>query len=169
MMLLLVLLLAIAQDRPAAKTAMPAELRFAWPENVQATVESQRTKEQREGATVKSKSIVRTRYRMHVMPRAKGGLIRFSEHALMEPKLAGAPAKDVAQALATLTPSIVVDAEGTFEGIEDVETLRRYIDALVAPLKKQTPGAELDELSRVLTSDLVKCRPRGQPRWRDRT
>lgn len=151
-MLLIVLLLSIPQDKPAAKPSAPAELKFAWPDRIEAMVETDRSKEQREGTTVKKKSLVRTRHRMQVLPHTKGRLIRSTGHELLEPAVATAPGQDIGQVLSSLSPSIVVDNEGSFESVEDVETLKKVLESLVAPTRQRVAGTELEKVVKALTS-----------------
>ena len=151
-MLLIVLLLGIPQDKPAAKPST-AELKFAWPERIEATVETERSKEQREGTTVKKKSFVRTRHRMQVQPHTRGRLIRSTGHELLEPAVATVPGQDIGQVLSSLSPSIVVDNEGTFDSVEDVETLKKVLESLVAPTRQRVAGTEFEKMINALTSE----------------
>ena len=149
-----VLLILSAQlSYPQTKPPAPQELKFAWPERIEAVVETERSKEQREGTTVKKKSLVKARYRMQVEPHAKGRILRFTQHEILEPKVDGLPAQDVAQLLTSLSPSFVITTDGEFAGVQDIEALTATIEKMVAPIRKEAAGTGIDEMLKGITSE----------------
>lgn len=152
-LLLLLLVLAVAQDKPAAKTDAPGELKFAWPEKITASVETERHKEQRRTGAAPKVTKVSMRYRMVVDPHAKGRLIRFDDYALRTPFGSAPAAADISQVLSVLQPSLVITHEGAFESVQDIAALRSAMSALVGGLKTEKVPAGVKELIATLTSD----------------
>ena len=155
MLLPLLLVLAIPQGKPPAKpAAAAAELKFAWPERIEASVETERHKEERRGTTAPKVTTVKMRYRMGVEPHPKGRLIRFSDYTLLGPSTAQPAGEDVSQVLTLLQPSVIVSAEGAFQSVQDIAGVRAAMLELVGGVKGTQDGpAALKELMANLTSE----------------
>jgi hypothetical protein len=121
------------QSPPKPPTA--TELRFAWPENITAMVETERTKVRNRG-TESKRTTLRLRYRMQVLPDAKGRLIRYRDYEILEPLVPAKDTEGLSQMLSALLPNIVVNVDGSFARVEDIAPLREFVKALAQPLAK---------------------------------
>ena len=149
------LLILVLGPYAGQATPKPVEvLRFAWPENLTATVDDERRKELRQGTQEPKISITKVRFRMRSDQHPKGRVIRHTDHALIGENLDAQTAEAVSQIAASLVPSVVVTNSGEYVGIEDVESLRRAMIGMIAPENKDPqkvpPGVR--ELIAAITS-----------------
>lgn len=147
-------LLSQAAPRPA-----PDALRFNWPKDLTARVETEKTRERSTGTTTTTTN--KYSYRMRALPHPDGLVVRYDEF-----KFDGAAAPEVAafaEMLASIVPNLVVDPEGAFLRVEDITPLRNTVTEL---LRRGLKGEELppkmaDLVSR-LTSEEVLSSLAGQ-------
>jgi hypothetical protein len=148
---LLVLTLAL-QAIAFAQQPSVAELRFGWPRDLAARVDTERTRERQ--AETKTSTTIRASYRMTVSPHAEGLVIRYDDFNVAE----GAPgdAAAAAEALSLLVPSLVVSEAGDFRRVEDLGPMKDMVGQLIAGLNQKTnTPAGLKALLAQLGSDQV--------------
>src|SRR5262245_14117013 len=108
-------------------TTGPRELVFNWPVGIEATVETERSRERTGTVNVPPKP-VKAVQRMRVLPHPDGRLIRFE---MTDKSLGGSSAENakVLEALQGILPSFVVSPAGDLIKIEQLAELRATIHA----------------------------------------
>jgi hypothetical protein len=150
-LLLLTFMLAFPVAAPGGQTAAPATLQFDWPRDLTATIETERTRERRAGAT--TSTTVRASYRMTVSPHAEGLLVKYDQFKV--PGSAGDAAAAV-EALSMLVPNLIVSTDGAFRRVEDLGPMKAAVHALLGSISgKGNVPAGLKTLLAQLGSDEV--------------
>ena len=140
--------------RPAGEV-----LRFNWPKDLTARVETQKTRERTSDKT--AATTTKWSYRLRAVPHPEGMVIRYSDF-----KFDGVSASEVsgaAEMLSAVVPSVVVDRAGVFLRVEDIAPLRATMLELFRGLNKadELPPGIADVMSR-LTSEEVLTSLAGQ-------
>ena len=143
--------------------AAPAELRFNWPKDLTARVDTEKTRERQIGGASTSTTF-KASYRLRASPHPDGLRIGYDDF-----KIDGAPPAEtaaVSEMLTSILPTLIVDPQGAFLRVEDIAPLKATVARLFEPLQKTRdlpPGAQ-ELVSRLLT-DQVLTNLAGQE-WR---
>ena len=149
---ILAVTLALQAAAFAQRPVSVTELRFAWPSDLTARVDTERTRERQ--ADTKTSATIRASYRMTVSPHVEGLVIRYDDFKVG----AGAPgdAAATAEALSLLVPSLIVSDAGDFRRVEDLGPMKALVGQLIGTLNQKgsvPPG--LKALLAQLGSDQV--------------
>lgn len=156
-LLLLPLWLALFFQIPSAKSPSSTEtLRFNWPKDLTARVETEKTRERRSTSTTTTS--MKASYRMRVSPHPEGLVVRYDEF-----RIDGAPPAEMgaaSEALMAMIPSLIVDAEGGFKRVEDIAALKAAVAAMFEPIQKQSGGLPKgleDFMGQFLTEEVLSA------------
>ena len=139
----------------------PAALRFSWPTDLAARVETEKTRERHTGGPPTSNTL-RIAYRMRALPHAEGLQIQYDEFRMKD--VAPTEAAGVAEVLTAFVPNLIVDSGGHFVGVKDLASLRDAMSTMLAPAQKAAGDlpAGMKELLSKLTSEEVLTSLAGQ-------
>jgi hypothetical protein len=130
-------------------------LRFNWPTDLTARVETEKTRERQTGTTTKS-TTTRFSYRMRAVPDSRGLQINYEQFTLD-----GVPPREAAGAadlISAMVPSLIVDDRGQFVGVRDIAALKTAMTAIFEPLQKthaDMPAGLNDLLSKLLDEEVL--------------
>jgi len=129
-MKLLAISLALFLLGQTAPAPAAAELRFDWPRDLVARVDTERTRERRADTT--KTTTVRASYRMRVSAHPEGLAVSYDEFAMQ-----GAPEAEqsaIVDAVTAMSPDLIVGPGGDFLRVGDIARLRAAVNEMVAPL-----------------------------------
>ena len=133
----------------------PETLRFNWPKDLTARVETEKTRERHTGGAPTS-STRRFAYRMRAVPHADGLQIQYDDF-----RLDGVPpteAAGISEVLTAMVPNLIVDAGGHFLGVKDISSLREALSAMLEPLQKaggDLPAGAKDLMSKLTNEEVL--------------
>ena len=129
----------------------PAELRFDWPGDLVARVETERTRERNTG-TLQSRT-ARLAYRMQVSSHDEGWLVAHDQFSVQGPS--AAQQRESAELLEAVVPDMIVSRDGEFRRVENIAALRAFIEKLVTPLldRPDVPPAMRRMLERMTSEE----------------
>lgn len=139
-----------------AQTGPPppaAALRFDWPRDLVASVETERTRERR-GPTASARTM-RASYRMRVSPHPEGLAISYDEFEMEA--LPRAEQNAIVDTLTAMSPDLIVGSDGSFQRIGDIASLRATVNEVFAPLLSgsDTPPGVKGFIDRFLTDEVL--------------
>jgi hypothetical protein len=129
----------IRQPSPTDGIGTPVGLTFAWPANLTATIDAERSKTTvtPDGRKTANNAL---RYRMRVTPHKDGRLVEYDSFEPTGVSLSAPEQSAVTEMLSSLMPSLVVDNTGAFVRVGDLTTIRAFIRQMTDTATKQMPA-----------------------------
>ncbi len=143
---------ALAQDRPSAVDTV--RLRFAWPVGTRAQIETTRYRER--VAETSDTTLGRATYQMSVRSHPDGLLIAHDNFVFPALGPASTNLQAVAERIGALVPQYVVDGEGSFLRIHDVNRMKAMLDSMMTQLLGPIdPGPARQTLESMMSAEAL--------------